>query len=246
MRLENVVIDAMEPQLLGVFWEAALGGTRLTDEPDIFETRLTIDRAAFLDLCFQRVEETHPTTGPARLDPRLHLDLAGDPGQSEAVERVLRLDARRCDIGQGDVTWEVLADPEGNPFCVLEDGAANAVDAPLAALHLQSADPARDAAFWAWLTGWTEVEGLAPGSLRHPSGHGPLLELWPESAPKGAYKNKLHLDLRLEADDDPDVVAGGVAARGGREVHHPEWGELPWRFFEDPSGNEFCVLRSLV
>ena len=69
----------------------------------------------------------------------------------------------------------------------------------------------------------------------------PLLELCPEPAPKGTAKNRLHLDVRLETGDDPDGVAAGIAERGGRELH-PEWGELPWRSYADPSGNEFCVL----
>ena len=43
MFLENLVFDAVEPQRLGRFWEEALGCERLTDEPDAFETRLTIE-----------------------------------------------------------------------------------------------------------------------------------------------------------------------------------------------------------
>ena len=61
-------------------------------------------------------------------------------------------------------------------------------------------------------------------------------------APKGTTKNRLHLDVRLETGDDPDDTAASIAERGGRELHHPEWGELPWRHYADPSGNEFCVL----
>ena len=137
--------------------------------------------------------------------------------------------------------WVVLADPEGNPCCVMEDRAAYADTGPLAALPLDSADPDTDAEFWSWLTGWVEVTGVAPRSLRHPSLRGPLLELCPEVAPKGATKNRLHLDVRLDAGDDPDAVAVGIAERGGRELH-PSWGELPWRLYADPSGNEFCVL----
>lgn len=52
MYLENLVIDAVEPQRLGRFWEAVLGSERLTDEPDGFETRLTIEGGPVLDLCF--------------------------------------------------------------------------------------------------------------------------------------------------------------------------------------------------
>jgi hypothetical protein len=235
VHLENVVFDAVDPQRLGRFWEAALGGARLTDEPDGFETRLTVEGGPVLDLCFQRVPAL--PSGASRL----HLDLRGGAGQAEVVERLLALGAQRLDIGQGEVPWVVLGDPEGGACCVVEERAAYAATGPLAALPLSSADPDRDAAFWGWLTGWTDVPGVAPRSLRHPSQRGPLLELVPETAAKGSAKNRLHLDVRLEGDDDADAVARGIAGRGGRELH-PPWGELPWRHYADPSGNELCVL----
>jgi hypothetical protein len=235
MYLENVVIDAIEPQRLGRFWEAVVGGETLTDEHEGYETRLKIEGGPVLDLCFPRVPE------PMSQPPRLHLDLEGGARQTEVVERLLGLGARRLDIGQGDVPWVVLADPEGNPCCVMEDRPAYADTGPIAALPLDSADPDRDVAFWSWLTGWTDAPGVAPRSLRHPSLVGPLLELCPEQAPKGTTKNRLHLDVRLEAGEDPDEVAASIAQRGGRELHLG-WGELPWRHYADPSGNEFCVL----
>ena len=233
--LENLVVDAVEPQRLGRFWEAALGAERLTDEPDAFETRLTVEGGPVLDLCFQRVPQ------PAVDPPRLHLDHGGGPRQAAEVQRLLGLGARRLDIGQGDVPWVVLADPEDNPFCVIEERAEYADSGPLAALPLESAAPDRDAEFWSWLTGWGDAVGVAPRSLRHRSLRGPLLELCPERTCKGTAKNRLHLDLRLEIGDDPDAVAASIGERGGRELH-PEWGELPWRIYADPSGNEFCVL----
>ena len=238
MYLENLVIDAVDPQRLGRFWESVLGAERLTDDPDGFETRLTVEGGPVLDLCFQRVPE--PPTDP----PRLHLDLSGGARQAEVVDRLLGLGARHLDIGQGDVPWVVLADPEGNPCCVMEERAVYADTGPIAALPLDSADPDRDAEFWSWLTGWIDVAGVAPRSLRHPSLRGPLLELCPEPARKGSAKNRMHLDIRLEAGDDPDGVAASIAERGGHELHHPEWGELPWRFYADPSGNDFCVLSA--
>jgi hypothetical protein len=235
MYLENLVTDALDPQRLGRFWEAVVGGERLTDEHEGFETRLAIAGGPVLDLCFQRVPER------PREPPRLHVDLLGGPRQAEEVERLIGLGARYLDIGQGDVPWVVLADPEGNPCCVMEDRAAYAGSGPIAALPLDSADPDRDAEFWSWLTGWTEVPGIAPRSLRHPSLLGPLLELGPEEAPKGAAKNRLHLDVRLEAGEDADAVEAAIAEHGGRRLR-TDWGELPWRSYTDPSGNEFCVL----
>lgn len=228
-------MDAVAPRQLGRFWEAVVGGERLTDEPDGFETRLTVPGGPVLDLCLQRV------AGPAAASPRLHLDLAGGTCQGEVVDRLLGLGARQLDVGQGDVPWVVLADPEGSPFCVVEERSEYAGTGPVAALPLHSADPARDAAFWSWLTGWSPAPGSIPHSLRHPSLTGPFLELLPEAAPKAAAKNRLHLDVRLETGEDPDDIAAGIARRGGRELH-PGWGELPWRHFADPSGNEFCVL----
>jgi predicted enzyme related to lactoylglutathione lyase len=235
MYLENLVMDAVEPQGTGRFWQTVLGGTLLTDEPDVFETRLSIDGGPVLDLCIQRVPE--PPSDPLRL----HLDLLGGVRQAEEVERLLDLGARHLDIGQRDVPWVVLADPEGNPFCVMEERAAYSDTGPIAALPLDSADPDRDAEFWSWLTGWTQAVGVAPRTLRHPSRRGPLLELCPEPAPKGASKNRLHLDVRLEPGDDADDVAAAIAGRGGREIP-AQWGELPWRLYADPSGNDFCVL----
>ncbi|MCW2757812.1 MAG: glyoxalase-like domain protein [Nocardioidaceae bacterium] len=235
MYLENLVFDAVEPQLLGRFWEAVVGGERLTDEPAGFETRLAIEGGPALDLCYQRVPEQ-----PA--EPlRLHLDLLGGDRQGEEVERLLGLGARHLDIGQHDVPWVVLADPEGNPCCVMEHRDVYVDTGPIAALPLDSADPDRDADFWSWLTGWTDAPGAAPRSLRHRSLRGPLLELCPEPAPKGAAKNRLHLDVRLEPGEDPDDVAAAVAEHGGRELQMG-WGDLPWRHYADPSGNEFCVL----
>ena len=62
-----------------------------------------------------------PPVAPKLGKNRLHLDIAPPQGadQQEEVERLIALGARRIDIGQGDVSWEVMADPDGNEFCVL-------------------------------------------------------------------------------------------------------------------------------
>ncbi len=205
--LENVVVDATDPQTLGRFWESVLGTETLTDEPDGFETRLTVPDGPVIDLCFQRVPE--PPVEPQRL----HLDLRGGAEQQPVVERLLALGASPADIGQGQVPWVVLADPD------------------------------RDRDFWMWLTGWVPVHGGELLALRHSSHRGPLLELCPEVAPKGPGKNRMHLDVRLEPGVDADAVAREIVERGGGELHF-DWGDLPWRHFADPSGNEYCVLPS--
>jgi predicted enzyme related to lactoylglutathione lyase len=237
MYLENLVVDAQHPQALGRFWEGLLGaGPALVDEPDAYETRLTVPDGLVLDLCFQRVRE------PVTPDPRLHLDVSGGGRQEEVVQRALDLGARHLDIGQHDVPWVVLADPEGNPFCVMEDRPEYRWSGPIAALPLDSEDPARDTAFWAELSGWQPVSSTMPAALRHPSGRGVLLELCPQPRTKDeATKNRLHVDIRLEQDDDADAVVARVVELGGRALD-PDWGELPWQVLTDPSGNDLCLL----
>jgi hypothetical protein len=231
VRLENIVWDARDPHRLDNFWAAALGAEVITDEPDLVEARLHLADDVFLDLCFQRVAE--PSTSPARLHP----DLAGGARQQEVVQRLLDLGAEHADIGQGDVPWTVLADPEGNAFCVMEDREVYRDTGPIAALPLDSADPDRDAAFWAEITGWMPQVGT-PGTtaLRHPSGAGPLLELCPEPEPKRG-KNRLHLDVRRDAGDDHIVER--VLECGATPI---DLSDHPWLVFADPSGNEFCIL----
>ena len=79
--MENLLIDAVEPQRLGRFWEAVVGRERLTDEPDGFETRLTIDGGPVLDLCFQRV------SGPP-IEPPRSIWASGGARQADAYRRL--------------------------------------------------------------------------------------------------------------------------------------------------------------
>jgi len=76
-------------------------------------------------------------------------------------------------------------------------------------------------------------------SLRHPSGLGPLLEFWPEPEPNRG-KNRLHLDVRREGGEGD--VTERLVEMGARPLSG--LGEFPWLVFEDPSGNEFCVLAA--
>jgi predicted enzyme related to lactoylglutathione lyase len=232
VELENIVWDARDPQRLGRFWAAALDATPVTDGPDLVEARMPLADDAVLDLCFQRVPV------PSRSPARLHLDLRGGAHQSAVVGRLLELGARPADIGQGAVPWVVLADPEGNAFCVMEDRDVYRDTRPIAALPLDSADLDRDAEFWAAVTGWTRWDGMtSAATLRHPSGTGPLLELCPEREPRRG-KNRLHLDVRREpGTDDPTER---LLALGATRLSAP--GEFPWVVFADPSGNELCVL----
>ena len=237
MRLENLVFDAHEPAVLGCFWAAALGAEPGYQADGAYEARLHVLGGPWLDLCFQRVPER------ASSGPRVHLDLHGGVEQQVVVDRLLALGAVPLDIGQHDVPWVVLGDPEGNAFCVMEERTAYQDTGPIAAVPVDSSDPLRDAAFWEMLTGWVPVQGAVDHTLRHPSGRGPLLEFCPEREKK-RVKNRLHLDVRVEpGEDSADAAERALDLGGSRVAHH--WGDdLPWTVMRDPSDNEFCILEA--
>jgi len=111
LRLYHIVIDAHDPSSLARFWAAVLGHDIL-DEDDK-GVIVGADESSYPGLCFLTVPDTKVTKN------RLHIDLDPDDHDAE-VERLLALGAARVDVGQGpDATWEVLADPEGDEFCVL-------------------------------------------------------------------------------------------------------------------------------
>ena len=107
---EQVIIDTAEPVTLGVWWAAALDWVVVNDDPEEFEIRAAPDRLP--GLLFARVAERKTVKN------RLHLDFRPADQQAE-VARLLDLGATHADVGQGDETWVVLADPDGNEFCVL-------------------------------------------------------------------------------------------------------------------------------
>jgi hypothetical protein len=107
---EQTIVDALDPAVLGSWWREALGWVVVNDDPNEFEIRPSADRLP--GLLFVPVPDKKQTKN------RLHLDFRPDDRDAE-VERLLRLGATRVDVGQGESSWVVLADPEGNEFCVL-------------------------------------------------------------------------------------------------------------------------------
>ena len=103
--------------------------------------------------------------------------------------------ATPVDIGQHDVPWVVLADPDGNELCVLEPRDRYRGAGALASVVIDANDPCALARFWAAATGWS-IGARADGfvSLHHPSGRPPDIDLVRVDDPK-LVKNRLHLDL---------------------------------------------------
>lgn len=112
-QLATVAIDAINPQVVADFWCAVLGWHVLEADTGI--------------ISIGPRDKTHPSIDviavPERktVKNRLHFDLRADGvTTAEELGRLLALGARRTDEGQGpDLSWVVLADPEGNEFCLL-------------------------------------------------------------------------------------------------------------------------------
>jgi len=120
-KLTEIAVDCADPRALARFWCSVLA-YEVRDEEDGLVTIGPAAPAAGEDsigpvpptLTFARVPEGKTVKN------RLHLDVnPTDREQAEEVRRLLDLGARHADVGQGDASWVVLADPEGNEFCVL-------------------------------------------------------------------------------------------------------------------------------
>ena len=110
LRWQAICIDTTDPAPLARWWAELLGWS-ISDEDDD-EVELTPPTGEWPVLLIGRVPEAKAGKN------RLHLDLVPDD-QAAEVARAESLGARRVDIGQGDPSWVVLADPEGNEFCIL-------------------------------------------------------------------------------------------------------------------------------
>lgn len=124
-RLTEINVDCADPARLAEFWCAALGYAVLETTDELIEIGPARGSDAAL-LETVRREPVAPSLFFAvvpegkTVKNRLHLDLSPVDGtQADEVARLEALGASRVDVGQGDVDWVVMADPEGNEFCVL-------------------------------------------------------------------------------------------------------------------------------
>jgi len=217
-RLVHLVVDAAEPARLARFWAAALRwevGGEEDDEVDVLPGGYRYPDPAALALVFVPVPE------PKTVKNRVHLDLATTSAAHQAaeVERLLGLGAVPADIGQGDVPWQVLADPEGNEFCVLDPRPVYRDTGPVAAVVCDCAD------------------GV---SFRSPLGVGPYLELIPGS--EKLVKNRIHLDVAPYRGEDHAAAVKALLEAGAVPAEVGQGGGVSWTVLADPEGGEFCVL----
>jgi hypothetical protein len=241
-RLYSLVFDAADPSALARFWAAATGWPITYEEPDEVVVEPPEDDAGAptepgVALVFVQVDD------PKVAKNRVHIDLnsRSDSEQSEIVERLLAHGAEPADIGQTDVRWVVLADPEGNELCVLDPRDEYDNAGAVAAIVLDTPDPGALAPFWSAAAGWPIVgQGDGHAALARPDGLGPRLELIRVSDPKVA-KNRVHIDVAPYAADDQAAEVSRVRGLGASPADIGQ-GEQTWVVLADPDGNEFCVL----
>ena len=234
-RLTTLCYDANEPVRLARFWASALGWEVHDESADVIAV-LPTDGTRFI-LEFAPVPEPKTAKNP------IHLDLVSESveDQRAIVDRLIELGARHADVGQGaDVDHVVLADPEGNEFCIVLRGEFLADTGFLGAVVFEPAHPATGH-FWGEVIGWPVVyDQDGDVAIRAPDGRGPFLTFGPPGTAKSG-KNRLHLDVAPHAGDDQLAEVDRLIALGARRVDIGQ-GDVPWVVLADPDGNEFCVL----
>jgi predicted enzyme related to lactoylglutathione lyase len=238
-RLVHLVLDANDSMKLARFWAAALGWVVEEEDGEV-------------GVCPAGYQYPDPSALPVMFEPvpeakagknRVHLDLATQSAEHQAalVARLRSLGAQPADVDQGDAAWVVLADPEGNEFCVLEPRPVYRDTGPVAAVVVDSADPAALAGFWELASGWTRErseDGFV--AFRSPQGVGPYLELIEVPGVK-TVKNRMHLDVAPHKDDDHTAAVSQLREAGAVPADIGQ-GDVRWVVLADPDGNEFCVL----
>jgi hypothetical protein len=248
-RAVNLVIDARDPLGLARFWSAGLQWPITYEEDDEVVVEPPEDdpsQRGQLPLVFVLVEDEKATKN------RVHVDLASTSTEHQAtlVAQLEALGARRVDIGQpDDVSWVVMADPEGNEFCVVSHAGSVGKDpssafagiGPVAAVVFDCLDPEGIADFWATATGWPvrgrDDEGVW---LRDTSAGGPYLDLHRVDEPK-PVKLRVHIDVAPFPDEDQATEVERLTALGAKPIDIGQ-GRVRWEVMADPEGSEFCVL----
>jgi predicted enzyme related to lactoylglutathione lyase len=224
--------DANDPARLARFWAGVLGREIAEDGVTLLPGDDTEFEVRFL-----------PTEAPKTQPNQMHFDLTSKSfeDQQATVARALELGGRHLDIGQlPEETHVVLADPEGNEFCVIEGG--NNFLADTGVIGALSSDGSQAVGyFWSQALGWPLVwDQDEETAIQSPRGGSKISWGGPPIRPKTA-KNRLHLDIAPPAGSDQEAEVDRLVSLGAKrsETSPGEEGAIP---MTDPDGNEFCVL----
>jgi predicted enzyme related to lactoylglutathione lyase len=230
--LHALCVDAHDPLRLARFWAGVLGWEMSEDDVSLLPGDDTGFRLRF-----------RPTEAPKAGPNQMHFDLTSTSveDQQETVARALGLGARHLDIGQGpDAAHVVLADPEGNEFCVIEPG--NGFLADCGFIGALASDGSQEVGyFWSQALGWPLVwDQDQETAIRSPHGGPKITWGGPSVAPK-IGKNRLHFELAPPVDGDQRAEVDRLLSLGATRIDIGQ-GEVSWVVLADPDGNEFCVL----
>jgi hypothetical protein len=240
LQLVQVNFRARDDATLGRFWAEALGRRISSEEPGI----TSLGPAGFnwphpSAVCVDLV--TDPDAESVRYRTHVHLATASPAQHCALVERLVGLGATPAGEGH-DSPGTVLADPEGNLFCVLPPSDLYQGTGPIAAVVVDCAEPPHLAHFWSEAAGWTVHESAADfARLRHAQGVGPYLEL-SRRPHLPTDRHRAHIDLLPPAGSRQAVEVERLQRLGARLADIGQ-GEVPWTVMTDPEGNAFCVLR---
>jgi predicted enzyme related to lactoylglutathione lyase len=226
-------IDANDPLRLAQFWAGVLD-QETADEPDDGIALLPGDDTGFR-IRFQATQEQK--TGPNQM----HFDLtsASLEAQQQTVARALELGARHIDVGQlPEEGHVVLADPEGNEFCVIEPG--NDFLADCGFIGALSSDGSQAVGyFWSEALGWPLVwDQDQETAIRSPKG-GPKITWGGPPVRRKTGRNRLHFDLAPPGDQQAEVDRLVSLGAARADIGQGEAGRVE---MADPDGNEFCLL----
>lgn len=228
LHLDALSVAALDPARLAQFWSGVLGWERDGDHA-LLPTDDTGFRIRF-----------RPTTTAKTEALQVHLDLTSTSraDQQATVARALDLGGRHLDVGQGpDADHVVLADPEGNEFCVIEPG--NRFLADCGFLGALAGDGTQEVGyFWARALGWPLVwDQDSETAIRSPHG-GPKITWGGPTVRAKTGPNRLHLELVPDPDSDQQTEVDRLVGLGATILDRGR-GVLA-----DPDGNELCVLSS--
>ena len=233
--LRALCFDANDPLRLARFWAGVLGWETARDPRDgvaLLPGDDTGFRLRFLPTQAQKAGQNH-----------MHFDLTSTSleDQQQTVDRSLQLGARHIDIGQRPEEGHVvLADPEGNEFCVIEPG--NTFLAGCGFIGAVSCDGSQEVGyFWSRALNWPLVwDQDLETAIRSPHG-GPKITWGGPPLPPRTGRSRLHLDLAPPPGGDQQEEVGRLVSLGASRIDIGQ-GAVSWVVMADPDGREFCVL----
>ena len=227
--------DANDPHGLARFW-AGLLGRELAEDPHDGIALLPSEDTEFR-IRFRSTQEQK--SGPNQI--HLHLTSISLDDQQSTVARALELGGRHIDVGQlPEEGHVVLADPEGNEFCVIEPG--NNFLAGCGFVGELACDGSQEVGyFWSEALGWPLVwDQDQETAIQSPRGGSKIAWGGPPERPKTA-KNRLHFDIAPSASGDQQGEVERLVSLGATRIDTGQ-GEAGRGEMADPEGNEFCVV----